>query len=92
MCGSSSTSEFGDREAVTIATAVHATGMSRDAIAYYERAGVLPRPTRCGAGHRRYRADDLGRLRLVRRLRDLGIASSDIGRLLWGPGSLPPSR
>src|SRR5690242_14466911 len=84
MCGYSDSSEAGSRQAVTIGAAALAAGLPADAIGHYERAGVVPRPGRCGAGHRQYRGDDLGRLRLVRRMRELGIPDADMSRLLWG--------
>ena len=89
MCGYGATGEIGRRDTMTIGAAALVAGMSRAVIDYYERAGVVPRPGRCGAGHRRYRDNDLGRLRLVRRMRELGIPSRDMGRLLWGASGQP---
>lgn len=48
------------------------THVSAPAIRYYEGIGLLPPPSRIG-GQRRYGAEDVRRLRFIRRCRDLGF-------------------
>jgi MerR family mercuric resistance operon transcriptional regulator len=44
-----------------------------ETIRYYERIGLLPEPRRPGGRFRRYDANDIARLRFVRRARQLGF-------------------
>ena len=53
-----------------------------ETIRYYERIGLLPRAERQGGRFRRYGADDVGRLRFVRRARQLGFSLDDVRALL----------
>lgn len=48
-------------------------GVTLDTLRYYERVGVLSTVERAPSGHRRYRADDVEMLDLVRCLRDTGM-------------------
>jgi DNA-binding transcriptional MerR regulator len=56
-------------------------GIAASAVRFYERRGVLPKPSRQANGYREYTADDLCRLRLVVSLRQLGLDLSVAGRL-----------
>jgi DNA-binding transcriptional MerR regulator len=51
-------------------------------IRYYEQIGILRKVARTGGGHRVYSADDLQRLRFVRRSRDLGFSLDAVRELL----------
>ena len=53
-----------------------------ETIRYYERVGLLPRPRRLGGRFRRYDADDISRLRFIRRARQLGFTLDDVRALL----------
>ena len=52
-----------------------------ETIRYYERIGLLPRPRRSGR-LREYDADDVARLRFVRRARQLGFTLDDVRGLM----------
>jgi len=54
-------------------------GLSVDAIRFYERNGLLPRPLRTeGGGFRRYGEKDVEALAFVRRVQGLGFTLSEI--------------
>lgn len=53
-----------------------------ETIRYYERIGLLPRPRRSAGRYRRYGADDVGRLRFVRRARRLGFTLDEVRALM----------
>src|SRR5580704_6016714 len=57
-------------------------GLSVDAIRFYERNGVLPRPARTQGGFRRYGENDIETLTFVRRVQGLGFKLSEIRGLL----------
>jgi DNA-binding transcriptional MerR regulator len=57
-------------------------GLSVDAIRFYERNGVLPRPPRTQGGFRRYGENDIETLTFVRRVQGLGFKLSEIRGLL----------
>jgi DNA-binding transcriptional MerR regulator len=57
-------------------------GLSVDAIRFYERNGLLPRPPRTQGGFRRYGESDLETLAFVRRVQGLGFKLSEIRGLL----------
>ena len=57
-------------------------GLSVDAIRFYERNGLLPRPSRTEGGFRRYGDSDIETLAFVRRVQGLGFKLSEIRGLL----------
>jgi DNA-binding transcriptional MerR regulator len=59
------------------------TGLTPRAIRYYEEMGLLAPAARSGGAYRLYDADDLGRLRFIRGLRDdAGFSLAQIRQLL----------
>jgi MerR family mercuric resistance operon transcriptional regulator len=58
------------------------TGLSVDAIRFYERNGLLPRPPRTEGGFRRYGDSDVETLGFIRRVQGLGFKLSEIRGLL----------
>lgn len=57
------------------------TGCNIETIRYYERIGILPKPSRRGR-YRSYGTDDTARLSFVRRARELGFTLEEIRALL----------
>ena len=57
-------------------------GLSVDAIRFYERNGLLPRPPRTEGGFRIYGDSDIETLAFVRRVQGLGFKLSEIRGLL----------
>jgi DNA-binding transcriptional MerR regulator len=62
-------------------------GLSVDAIRFYERNGLLPRPPRTAGGFRRYGEADGQTLAFVRRVQGLGFKLGEIRGLLNLRGS-----
>jgi DNA-binding transcriptional MerR regulator len=58
------------------------SGVSRDAIRYYERLGLVPRAARTPAGYRQYPEDVLRRLTLVRNAQRFGFSLAEIAGFL----------
>ena len=57
-------------------------GLSVDAIRFYERNGLLPRPLRTEGGFRRYGENDVEMLAFVRRVQGLGFKLNEIRGLM----------
>jgi len=62
-------------------------GLTPDAIRFYERNALLPRPPRTQGGFRQYGENDLETLAFVRRVQGLGFKLSEIRGLLNLRGS-----
>ncbi|GAA3837788.1 MerR family transcriptional regulator [Saccharothrix violaceirubra] len=58
------------------------TGLTVKAIRFYSDRGIVPPGDRSPAGHRRYDADAVARLDLVRTLRDLGVDLATIRKVV----------
>ena len=57
-------------------------GLSVDAIRFYERSALLPRPPRTQGGFRQYAESDVETLAFIRRVQGLGFKLSEIRALL----------
>ena len=69
-------------ETFRIGELARATGTKVETIRYYERIGLLPAPARTGGNYRAYTRPHLGRLRFIRRGRDLGFSLDEVWELL----------
>jgi MerR family copper efflux transcriptional regulator len=69
-------------ERFTIGEIARQAEVGVDTVRYYERNRLLPEPARRLSGYREYKADDVRRLRFIRRARDLGFSLADIRELL----------
>ncbi|MDR0665583.1 MAG: heavy metal-responsive transcriptional regulator [Helicobacteraceae bacterium] len=58
------------------------TGVSTDALRYYEREGLLPRPRRRVSGHRAYDEEAIEQVRFILRAKELGFNLDEIANLL----------
>jgi MerR family transcriptional regulator, mercuric resistance operon regulatory protein len=67
---------------LTIGALSRQTDVSVDTIRYYERIGLLPKPTRSAGGHRTYTREQVRRLMFIRRSRALGFSLVDVSALL----------
>ena len=62
-------------------------GLSVDAIRFYERSALLPRPPRTPGGFRQYGETDVDTLAFIRRVQGLGFKLAEIRSLLRLRGS-----
>ena len=57
-------------------------GLTPDAIRFYERAALLPRPSRTPGGFREYADADVETLRFIRQTQGLGFTLKEVRELL----------
>jgi DNA-binding transcriptional MerR regulator len=57
------------------------TGLSIDAIRFYEKAGLLPRPARTQGGYRLYQDQEVADLEFIQRAQHLGFSLNEIREL-----------
>jgi MerR family mercuric resistance operon transcriptional regulator len=67
---------------ITIGILSERSGVKVETVRYYERIGLIPVPMRTEGRHRLYGGDDVKRLVLIRRCRELGFSLDDICHLL----------
>jgi Cu(I)-responsive transcriptional regulator len=67
---------------ISIGELARATGTKAETIRYYERIGLLPKPSRTAANYRSYGSAELARLSFIRRARALGFTIEQVGALL----------
>ncbi|MBE1162710.1 MerR family DNA-binding protein [Dyella acidiphila] len=67
---------------LTIGAVAKRAGVQIDTIRYYEREGLLPEPLRRASGYRSYNESVIGRLRFIRRAKELGFTLEEIRDLL----------
>lgn len=68
-------------EFLTIGQVAQRLGISSKTIRYYERIGLLPEMDRADNGYRRLNAQDVNRLRFIRRAKALGLKLEEIRAL-----------
>ena len=69
-------------ERIRIGQLAARSGVSRDTIRFYERAGLLPKPRRTATRHRIYDQKSAQQIRFIRRAQDLGLTLDDIRQLI----------
>jgi MerR family redox-sensitive transcriptional activator SoxR len=76
---------------MTIGQVAKESGLPASTIRFYEKAGVLPRPSRI-AGRRQYASTVLERLAIVDRAKACGFSLTEIRQLFYGfRDNAPPS-
>jgi DNA-binding transcriptional MerR regulator len=71
-----------EAEPLTVGQLAARAGVRADTIRYYERAGLLPEPSRTDGDHRRYGPADLDRMLFIRGAQRLGLRLAEIRELL----------
>lgn len=68
--------------ALTVSQLAKQTGISPDAVRYYEKAGLLPPPPRSPAGYREFDASTTERIRFIKGAQEMGLRLGEIAELL----------
>ena len=69
-------------QTVTIGTLAKQAGVGTGTLRYYESLGLLAPTDRSGSGYRLYHAQEIDRLRFIRRSQELGFTLAEIAVLL----------
>lgn len=70
----------------TVGAVAKKSGLSRTALLYYHRIGLLVPSATSAAGYRLYSEHDLARLEKIILYREAGLPLAEIGRILKNPG------
>jgi DNA-binding transcriptional MerR regulator len=76
---------------ITISALAKKSGLSRSALLYYDRLGLLKPSDRSRSGYRLYSYADADRLERICLFRSLGIPLGDMGKILHAPGGNAPA-
>jgi len=69
-------------EGLTIGALARTAGVNVETIRFYERKGLLQRPTKPEEGYRRYPAEAIKQVRFIKGAQRLGFSLKEIGELL----------
>ena len=67
---------------ITVGQLARAAAVNVETVRYYQRIGLLPLPGRDYGSIRRYLADDLKRIRFIKRAQKLGFSLDEVALLL----------
>lgn len=67
---------------ITVGQLARAATVNVETVRYYQRIGLLPLPRRDYGSIRRYLADDLKRIRFIKRAQKLGFSLDEVALLL----------
>lgn len=69
-------------DGVKIGSVAKDAGVGVDTLRYYERRGLLAKPTRRGSGYREYPPETAQLVRFIKRAQGLGFTLEEVGELL----------
>lgn len=67
---------------LTIGQVAKQTGVTVEAVRFYEKQGLIEVPQRTESGYRQYPPDTLARVRFIQNAKDVGFTLKDIAELL----------
>ncbi len=67
---------------LTIGQLAKKAGVNIDTIRYYEKQGLIPKPSRRESGYRQYSEDSVKRILFIKRAKELGFSLKEISELL----------
>ena len=67
---------------LTIGQLANKAGVNIDTIRYYEKQGLIPKPSRRESGYRQYSEDSVKRILFIKRAKELGFSLKEISELL----------
>lgn len=67
---------------LTVSQLAAAANVGLETVRFYERRGLMPKPSRSAAGYRQYGPEAVTRLALIGRAKALGFTLTEIGELL----------
>ncbi len=70
------------KSGITVGQLARAAAVNVETVRYYQRIGLLPMPRRDYGSIRRYWADDLKRIRFIKRAQKLGFSLDEVALLL----------
>ncbi len=69
-------------EPLTISQVAASAGVGIETVRFYERQGLIPEPPRSPSGYRLYPPEIVGRIRFIRRSKELGFSLKEVAELL----------
>ena len=69
-------------EGLTTSKVAERAGVNLDTVRYYEKRGLLPKPSRTASGYRQYGPEHVAHIRFIKRAQDLGFTLEEIRELL----------
>src|SRR5262245_4379741 len=69
-------------ETLKIGEVAQASGIGIETLRFYEKSGLLDRPSRTGSGYRIYDTEVLARLDFIKRAQVLGFSLDDVKRII----------
>jgi MerR family mercuric resistance operon transcriptional regulator len=67
---------------MTVGQLAREAGVNVETVRFYERKGLMPRPSRRPSGYREYPGDAARRIRFIQRGKELGFSLREIAELL----------
>jgi MerR family mercuric resistance operon transcriptional regulator len=74
--------EVKEMETLTIGQLAKSANVNLETVRYYERKGLLPKPSRNESGYRQYSLNDVKRIGFIKRTQALGFSLKEISELL----------
>jgi DNA-binding transcriptional MerR regulator len=68
--------------ALNVSDIAKQSGVSPDAVRYYEKEGLLPPAPRSSSGYRQYDSTTADRIRFIKGAQEMGLKLAEIGELL----------